>query len=45
VTPIAQLSPRPWTKETAADLRRALNRVIEEHIERRLRSAPILESL
>jgi DNA repair protein RecO (recombination protein O) len=45
VTPIAQLAPRPWTKDTAADLRRALNRIIEEHIERRLRSAPILESL
>jgi len=45
VTPVAQLSPRPWTRETAADLRRGLNRVIEEHIERRLRSAPILESL
>jgi DNA repair protein RecO (recombination protein O) len=45
VAPIAQLSPRQWTRETAADLRRALNRVIEEHIERHLRSAPILESL
>ena len=45
VTPIAQLTPRPWTKETAADLRRLLNRMIEEHVERKLRSAPILESL
>jgi len=45
VTPIAQLTPRPWTRETAADLRRLLNRMIEEHIERKLRSAPILESL
>ena len=45
VSPIAELSPRPWTRETAGDLRRALHRVIEEHIERRLRSAPILESL
>ena len=45
VAPVAQLSPRPWSRETAADLRRGLNRVIEEHIERRLRSAPILESL
>ena len=45
VTPIAQLTPRPWTRETAADLRRLLNRMIEEHVERKLRSAPILESL
>lgn len=45
VTPVAQLTPRPWTKETAADLRRLLNRMIEEHVERKLRSAPILESL
>ena len=43
--PVGQLSPREWTKDTAADLRRGLNRVIEEHIERRLRVAPILESL
>ena len=45
VTPISQLAPRDWTRETAADLRRLLNRLIEEHVERRLRSAPILESL
>ena len=45
LTPIGQLAPRPWTRDTAADLRRSLNRVIEEHVERRLRSAPILESI
>ena len=45
VTPISQLTPRQWTKETAADLRRLLNRLIEEHVERKLRSAPILESI
>lgn len=45
VTPIQQLPPRPWTKETASDLRRALNRLIEEHVERRLRTPAILEAL
>jgi len=45
VTPISSLSQRNWAKETAADLRRSLNRVMEEHIERKLRSAPILEAL
>jgi DNA repair protein RecO (recombination protein O) len=43
--PIAQLTPRPWTRTTAADLRRALVRTIEEHIERRLVTAPVLETL
>ena len=44
-TPIQQLTPREWTKETAADLRRILNRLIEEHIERKLHTWRILESL
>jgi DNA repair protein RecO (recombination protein O) len=43
--PIAGLSPRPWTKDTASDLRLKLHHLIEEHVERRLRTAPILESL
>jgi DNA repair protein RecO (recombination protein O) len=43
--PIAQLSERDWTKQTAADLRHFLVRAIEEHIERRLVTAPILETL
>ncbi len=43
--PVAQLSHRDWTKETAADLRRSLVRLIEEHIERKLMTAPILETL
>jgi DNA repair protein RecO (recombination protein O) len=43
-TPIAQLAPRVWTRETAADLRRVLVRGIEEHIERRLITLPLLES-
>lgn len=44
-TPIQQLSPRAWSKETAADLRRLLNRLIEEHVERKLQTPRILESL
>lgn len=43
-TPVAQLTPRTWTRETAADLRRILVRGIEEHIERRLVTLPLLES-
>ena len=45
ITPIHALAPRSWTKETAADLRRLLNRFIEEHVERKLRTAPSLEAL
>ncbi len=45
ITPLHALAPRSWTKETAADLRRLLNRFIEEHVERKLRTAPILEAL
>ena len=45
VTPIHQLTPRAWAKETATDLRRALNRLIEEHVERKLRTPAILEAL
>jgi DNA repair protein RecO (recombination protein O) len=45
VTPLSQLTARPWTKETAADVRRALNRLIEEQVERKLRTTAILEAL
>ena len=45
VTPIQQLTPRTWSKETTANLRRALNRLLEEHVERRLRTPAILEAL
>lgn len=44
-TPISQLSGREWTKATAAELRRFLVRQLEEHIERKLLSAPLLEAL
>jgi len=43
--PLGQLSSRPWSRETAADLRRFLVRQVEEHIERRLITAPMLEEL
>ena len=44
-TPIGMLSGRTWTRETAADLRRFLVRQIEQHIERRLITPPMIESL
>jgi len=43
--PVAQLAPRAWKRETAADLRRQLVRAVEEQIERRLVTLPVLESL
>ena len=43
--PIAQMARRDWKKETAADLRRFLILQMEEHIERRLVTVPLLESL
>jgi DNA repair protein RecO (recombination protein O) len=43
-TPVAQLAPRTWTRATAADMRRILARAVEEHIERRLVTLPLLES-
>lgn len=43
--PIAELTPRKWTRETAADLRRFLLRQTENHIERRLVTVPLLEAL
>ena len=44
-TPIQELTPRSWTQETAADLRRLLNRLIEEHVERKLHTPRLLESI
>ncbi|MBI3679696.1 MAG: DNA repair protein RecO [Acidobacteria bacterium] len=43
--PIKDLTPREWTRQTAADLRQTLHRLIEEQIEKRLQSAPLLEAL
>jgi DNA repair protein RecO (recombination protein O) len=43
-TPISRMTPRVWDRTTAADLRRFLVRQIEEHIERKLVTAPLLET-
>jgi DNA repair protein RecO (recombination protein O) len=45
VTPIGGLAPREWSKSTASDLRRALVRAMEQHLERRLLTVPLLEAL
>ena len=44
-TPIASLTPREWTKSTAPDLRRGLIRTMEQHVERRFLTVPLLEAL
>jgi DNA repair protein RecO (recombination protein O) len=45
VTPIARLTSRAWSRQTAVDLRRLLVRQIEQHVERRLLTPAHLESL
>ena len=42
---VEQMPEREWTQQTARDLRRAMVRLIESHIERRLFAAPMLEDL
>ena len=44
-TPIGSLTPRAWTKATLAGLRRSLVRAIEQHVERKLLTVPLLEAL
>jgi DNA repair protein RecO (recombination protein O) len=44
-TPIKSLAPRNWSKSTASDLRRQLIRTMEQHIERRFVTVPLLEAL
>ena len=43
--PIAELTPREWSKATASDLRRVLIRTMEQHAERRFLTVPLLEAL
>ena len=43
-TPIGQLSDRPWSQTTAADLRRFLAQQMESQIERKLITFPVLEA-
>ena len=44
-TPVGKLSERQWTRETALDLRRSLVRSMEGHMERKLYTASVLETL
>ncbi len=43
--PLSGLTPRPWTKSTASDLRRILVRTMEQHVERKFLTVPVLEAL
>ena len=43
--PLTKLTPREWSKTTAADLRRALVRTMEHHVERKFLTVPLLEAL
>jgi DNA repair protein RecO (recombination protein O) len=42
-TPVTRLTTSAWTQSTAADLRRFLVQQMEDHVERRLITAPLLE--
>jgi DNA repair protein RecO (recombination protein O) len=43
--PLGALTPRPWTKTTVPVLRRSLIRAMEQHVERRFLTVPLLEAL
>jgi DNA repair protein RecO (recombination protein O) len=43
--PLSNLAPRTWSKATASDLRRVLIRTMEQHVERKFLTVPLLESL
>lgn len=43
--PIGQLSERAWTPAVASDLRRYLIRAVQDQVERKLLSPPLLEAL
>ncbi len=42
--PVAQMGQAGWSRETCADLRRFLTQQIEQHIERKLLTPPVLEA-
>jgi hypothetical protein len=44
-TPVSDLTPREWSRQTARGLRRGLVALIEDHIERRLITPAYLETL
>ena len=43
--PLPKLHAAPWTRATAADLRRYLLQVLEEQFERRIKTAEVLEQI
>jgi len=43
--PLSALSGREWTKSSLSTLRRTLVRSIEQHVERRMLTVPLLEAL
>ena len=43
--PLPVLTPREWNKATASDVRRKLIRAMEQHVERRFLTVPLLEAL
>lgn len=45
VTPLKSLTPRTWTKNTGSDLRRLLIRAMQQHVERKFMTVPLLEAL
>jgi DNA repair protein RecO (recombination protein O) len=44
-TPLKLLAPRMWSKSLASDLRRQLIRTMEQHVERKFLTVPLLEAL
>jgi len=44
-TPVGGLTPREWSRQTAAGLRRRLIRLIEDQVERKLVTSSYLETL
>lgn len=42
--PVGGLTPRPWSKSTLSGLRRNLVRAMEQHVERKLLTVPLLEA-
>ncbi|MFM2126018.1 MAG: repair protein RecO [Acidobacteriota bacterium] len=45
VTPLAAIATPEWNKTTLQALRRSLVRAVEQHVERRLLTVPLLEAL
>jgi len=45
VKKLADLTPRDWTKSTLQGLRRTLIRAMEQHVERKFLTVPLLEAL